>query len=220
MFISPGSRAGKRGFASSAKAWANKTTALTALGVSNFIQTLLDDADAASARATLGVTWASDAEFIARSATNRILTPGNLAARPHFRANKNGTNQTGIADSTLTKITFTTESVDVGSYYDTTNSRWRPPAGPVSLSASAFISGTLVDGGSAYTAIYKNGAMLLAGAPEHTSNTTSICSAVNGHDTANGTDYYEVYVLADTSAGTATVSGNATVSWFSGVWLG
>ena len=46
-----------------------------------FAETLLDDANAAAMRTTLGLTIASDAETKTGTATDRVLTPANLAAR-------------------------------------------------------------------------------------------------------------------------------------------
>jgi len=51
-------------------------------------------------------------------ASGRILTP----ARPAFRAEKRASNQS-ISDSTTTAITFEHEAFDIGSNYNTSNSR-------------------------------------------------------------------------------------------------
>ena len=39
-------------------------------------------------------------------------------------------------------------------------------------------------------------------------------------DQANGTDYYQIYVLQTTSSGTATVGGNTADTFWSGFWIG
>ena len=166
--------------------------------LSPYARTLLDDVNAAAALATLGIG----------------------ANRPYFRANKNGTNQTGIADITNTKVTFTTEAVDNGGYYDTTNSRWTPPAGPVQIEANVTITGTFVAGLECRAFIYKNGADFMRSSPSHTASTGGGTVSVSIMDVANGTDYYEIYVYGDVSSGTITVSGSTILSSFTGIWLG
>lgn len=157
--------------------------------------------------------------FLALFATASLAQNIQLTQREAaFRAHKNGSNQTGIADITYTKVTFGTEVFDAGSYYDTTNSRWTPPAGPVLLSCTIFVTGTFTTGQS-QVALYKNGA-----ADAITANYSVTGGAVGGLiatvvDTANGTDYYECFVYADVSSGTSTVLGTATVSYFSGSTL-
>lgn len=143
----------------------------------------------------------------------------NSNGRPHFRANKNGTNQTGIADITNTKVTFTTEAVDNGGYYDAANSRWTPPAGPVQIEANVTITGTFVSGLECRAFIYKNGADFMRSAPSHTAGTGGGTVSVSIMDVANGTDYYEIYVYGDVSSGTITVAGSLILSSFTGICL-
>ena len=59
---------------------------------------------------------------ISIDSAGRILTP----ARPAFRAEKRASNQT-IVDSTNTVITFEHEAFDIGSNYNTSNSRFTAP---------------------------------------------------------------------------------------------
>lgn len=141
------------------------------------------------------------------------------ATRPCFVANKGGTNQTGVVSVTETKVTFGTEVTDVGGYYNTSTSRWTPPAGPVHMTASLFFSGALVSGGSSYAVIYKNGAPFRAGANQNGANAGVSAGFVSIIDVASGTDYYEVFGLTTTSSGTATISGGATASRFEGYSL-
>lgn len=141
------------------------------------------------------------------------------ATRPCFVANKGGTNQTGVASVTETKVTFGTEVTDVGGYYNTSTSRWTPPAGPVHMSAALFFSGALVSGGTSYVVIYKNGAPFRAGAGQNGANTGVSAGFVSAIDVASGTDYYEVFGFTTTSSGTATISGGTTASRFEGYSL-
>ncbi len=168
------------------------------------------------------VQMATTAEFLARSATNKALTPAILANRPCFGANKASSDQTGIADATVTKVTFTTEAYDVGSLYDAPNSRWTPPAGPVLLHSRMSISGTWAAGsGITYVTIKKNGVDAFFGAPNISPGANGNQLQITELDNANGTDYYEMAVYMDVSSGTGQVTAGAGVSsyWW-GVWLG
>lgn len=130
------------------------------------------------------------------------VKPVNLAKG--FFAHKNGTAQTGIANTTFTKITFGTETFDIGSYYDTSNSRWTPPAGRILIGARLYWSGGVNINSGFQTVIYKNGSYLTGGL-EWASTTAiqTVCYAVL--DT-NGTDYYEIYGYGGT-ASSLTVDG-------------
>src|SRR5215467_1404677 len=98
----------------------------------------LDDSGNVSASGTLTVA--------------QIITP----SQPCFSANKNATDQTGIADNTFTKITFTTEEFDVGGFYDAANSKWTPPSGKNMIIGSVRLNSG-VDQQIAFISIYKNG---------------------------------------------------------------
>ena len=130
-----------------------------------------------------------------------------------FRANKGGLNQTaGITTATNSKVTFTTESWDTGSYYDTTNSRWTPPSGKVRISATVRCENLTGDPVVAY--VYKNGAQAAVG-PLYVRSGVAGRASVDFVDNANGTDYYEIYIYM-VSSGTPTVIGGADESYFSG----
>ena len=157
---------------------------------------------------------ATDAQARAQTPATVLLTPANLAGRASFGANKNGSNQTGILTGADTKVTFGTEDWDVGSLFDTTNSRWVPPAGKVRLSAGVNASTTLTASSSFALAIWKNGALW--------KQTTGIASSGGGCvlnftvlDSANGTDYYEVYVNGATVS-SYQISGSAINTFFYG----
>jgi len=171
-------------------------------------------ADGASANPTITVTAASDAQARAQSSATVALTPANLAGRASFSAHKNGSAQASIASSTNTKLTFGTEVWDVGALFDTTNSRWVPPAGKVRISACAFFSAGVTSGSQCNMLIYKNGNVLKVG-PLTYPNATTVGVGATCIDDANGTDYYEVYVAAG-SGGTLTVSGDTSLTYFQG----
>jgi len=135
-------------------------------------------------------------------------------ARISFSANKGGTNQTGVAVNTNTKVTFGTEAWDDGGYYDTSTSRFTPPAGRYRLSATAHII-TPTDGQRIGVLIYKNGVVFktrydTVGAA--TNSDVQITCLVD----ANGDDYFEVYAIAYAASGTVSIGGTAANSWFEG----
>jgi hypothetical protein len=83
------------------------------------------------------------------------------AAVASFSAHKNGTPQLFVTNVN-TKVTFTTEAYDVGSYYDAANSKWTPPAGGVLLVAAVTMDATFTTVNNWYLFIYKNGAAFKA----------------------------------------------------------
>lgn len=164
-----------------------------------------------------GTALAAATDVRAQSSTTLLLTPASLAQKAAFAAHKNGTNQTGIASTVWTKITFSTELYDVGAGFDAvTNSRWTPPASVVRLGASVEIDGTLASPGQLLIAIYKNGSEWARGGPATTAGTSFSYLAIHADDLANGTDYYEIWVNITTSSGTATANGTAAYTRFYG----
>lgn len=118
-----------------------------------------------------------------------------------FKAVKSA-DQTGITSGAETKVTFPNELEDVGSAYNTGNSRWTPSAGHVFLFASLACNNNIT---GASVQIRKNGTTIAAcGRFDPLIGGIQTQTAVL--DEANGSDYYEVYVQAFTSSGTATVT--------------
>lgn len=158
------------------------------------------------------VRLATVAEFAQRAAFNLAITPAVWLQKPAFRARSTG--QTGIADATYTKAAMDQELYDVGGYYDTSLYRWTPPAGPVFLHATAYLSGAYSIGNAAFVAIAKNGGIIASGASFYCPNGSFQFSIAETIDAASGTDYYEAFVYGDTTSGTNAV--NVGISQFSG----
>lgn len=145
---------------------------------------------------------------------NSDSAPTCSAVKGAFRANKNAVDQTGLVSATPTKITFTTEAVDTGSYYDTTTSVYTPPAGPISIAAGLVYNTDVVLNSAVLCMIYKNGTEIARGNYRTVvvNVGTAYCSV---HDEANGTDTYEIYGQVQ-AAGTGTVSGTLINTYFTG----
>jgi hypothetical protein len=136
-------------------------------------------------------------------------TPFSNGQGPAFSAYRTGT-QTGIGDSTYTKIQLNTEVFDTASAFDsTTNYRFTPlVAGYYQFSGEVVATGTNL----AFTQVVlvKNGV-----APGFTGSYISTTSAEAGSSVSglyylNGsTDYVELYCYADVSSGTVTVYGGS-----------
>lgn len=132
-----------------------------------------------------------------------------------FRATKGGTNQTSFAQDTNTKLTFTTEELDRGGYYDAPNSRWTPPAGFVHLSCTINFGGS--SGGlGVYLGFAKNGVVQKL----HYYSMGTGEGGLNGmeamfDDYANGTDYYEAFCRFGGVSG-GYIEGDILRSYFQG----
>jgi hypothetical protein len=134
---------------------------------------------------------------------------------------RNGADQTAIVTATETKIQFTTEEFDTGSYFDgATNYRYTPLiAGKYLITMAAQVR-ALADGTYAYAVIFKNGSSYKYGtlvpggaASGALSNATAVVS-FNG-----STDYVEFYA-AHNHGSNRDLAGGASESYASGVWVG
>ena len=117
-----------------------------------------------------------------------------------------------ISNLTWTKLLFGSTAYNHGAFYSTANSRWTPPAGETSFVASAYCEG-LVNGSNVYIALYKNGTLFRYAS----NNTTDGFVQLTSNDNANGSDYYEVWIYGQASAGTFTVlTGQNDLTYFQG----
>jgi hypothetical protein len=132
---------------------------------------------------------------------------------PAFFAYKT-TSQT-ISDNTLTKIQFDSELFDSDSAYDNaTNYRFTPTAGKYFIFGSVTLySGS--DVGRQIVTIKKNGSNIvyqqLAFTSFYLNQNDGQSLTLSTIDTANGTDYYEIFASQNNTAnGNVTVDFNAT----------
>lgn len=147
-----------------------------------------------------------------------VLANAGSSTLTSFSANKNSVDQTGVASATWTKVTYGTASWNDSTLYDTTNSKWTPPSGKVRLTAAVYISVGAVDQAQSLLAIYKNGSAFRYISITDSSGASGFVMNGSCIDSANGTDYYEVYVNSG-GAGSKTILGLALYTWFVGETL-
>ena len=128
---------------------------------------------------------------------------------------RNNLNQS-ISDNLETKIQFTTEEYDTNNDFDTTNYKFTPTvAGKYLLVLSCTF---LVASGTGLGMVYirKNGSTYKKVA--ETILSTSVQARANGTVlvTANGTDYFEMYVYQD-SGSSLNVGGSSSATFFQAV---
>jgi hypothetical protein len=131
-----------------------------------------------------------------------------------FRADKVGDTTQNLADVTLTKVTFGHVVFNVGGYF--ASNKWTPPAGIVSLTASFFATNIAAvnSNASGGVAIYKNGSIFSQTNGRQDSSSAFVATTIS--DTANGTDFYEMYVVCDSTGGNTPLQNDATITFFSG----
>jgi len=163
---------------------------------------------------SLGITDGTivNADINARAAITTSKLSGGTNT-PAFFVSKS-TSQT-FADNVNTKIQFDLELFDSDNCYDnSTNYRFTPTAGKYFMFASVQLySGSSVS--KLFNGIYKNGsriayqALILNTAGFNAGDGQSL--TISTIDTANGTDYYEIFAQQDNSGGgTVTVDYGAT----------
>lgn len=132
------------------------------------------------------------------------------AVRPCFRADKNGVDQTGIGNAS---VTFTHEVFDIGGYYDAANSRWTPPAGKVRLHTRILIAGAVADQVAYVISFRKNGVIAFSGVIR-ASGSGSMSMDLSEIVETNGTDYWDVNISS--GGASITASGPVEYTTFSG----
>lgn len=165
------------------------------------------------------IRWRWDAALTKWRAYGGMRADGTalvIAIVPHFSANKNGTNQTGVTSATDTKVTFTTEVDDVGGFYDAANSKYTPPAGTYLFTARIPFTANVVDQAAYFCVLYKNGVAHLYSAHVNGSGTGTIAPGLSVLAEANGTDYFEIYANG-AGAGDKTISGTVGATYFQAV---
>lgn len=192
-------------------------------------------ADEQPTTAKWNILWSNDASFndgtgIADNAILDRMIPaaeitGPKLGQPVAFSAYRATNQTGIVDSTPTKVAYDTEHFDLGSNFNTTSNRFVAPyAGVYNFNAGFSISGT--DSNVAWIEIRKNGSLWKynqeaggSGAtyfPQHGGRLAIDMSLAVS-------DYIEIYANANTAGGpggSLTILGGITENWFSGHLVG
>jgi hypothetical protein len=172
-------------------------------------------AGATSGSTTIQATDAVTATLTLPSTTGTVMVNG-----PAFSAYRTG-NQTGIADSTYTKIQLNTEIFDTALAFDpTTNYRFTPTkSGYYQINISMFVSGTTNT--RTFCRLYKNGANINVIFDVYPPTTVAQNVQQGGAALVymNGTtDYLEIYGFA-TGTGLDVQGANSTQNIFSGVWI-
>lgn len=141
---------------------------------------------------------------------------------PLFSVNKNGTDQTGVSGTAGvdTKLTFSNAVFNIGSTFNTSNSRFTPTiAGYYVLIISVYFS-TMSDQVTYGTRLYKNGSIGRYSGAAKSSGTTGHGITGTYIEYFNGsTDYAEAYCLQE-SGSTRTVLGDVNLTYFAGARIG
>lgn len=155
---------------------------------------------------------------VADALKNKTITVDELRKAlvfPSFKAHKNGTDQTGVADNTLVQVTFGTEVYDIGNFF--ASNAWTPPAGKVSLTASVIMSGTISIGALGIIVLQKDGSDLQQANFAMPSGGGTVHATVE--DVCTGSNAYTVKASMDVSSGTVTFLGLVRCTYFCGHWF-
>ncbi|WP_420132590.1 hypothetical protein [Rhodopseudomonas sp.] len=190
----------------------NAADARDTIGATTVGSALLTASNAAAARTAAGATTVGSSLFTAAdAAAARAAVAAGAAC---FAAHKNGAAQV-VSSGADPKVTFGTKLYDIGNRYDATNSRWTPPAGPVTLMANlTWTTGVLLND-RFVVRLLKNGATYRVGPVPGAYVAGYMSGEGVFHDYANGTDYYEMST-GHGSGSALTISGDPTTTYFSG----
>lgn len=178
---------------------------------------IVDDA----ANLTAGQALFATASGVESLAAGPARTALGLTAAMSFRADLNAVPSAAIGVGVITAMDLTTVRFDTsGSWMSVGTNRFTPvTAGYYFLQASSlWLEGAGI-AGMGYVYIYKNGVVIARGAValQNTlinSQPVVVSALVN----ANGTDYFEVFVMSDTGA--VNLDGNINETYFSGFSVG
>lgn len=137
----------------------------------------------------------------------------SIQGRVCFSANTSGSGQS-VSAAAFTKLNYGVEDFDYVSVYSNATSRFTPPVGRYRISARAESGGTMTAGNTFLIMLYKNGSRLWDGTP-------GVCLIANygvSEGTwvvdANGTDYFEIYIIHNASSGSITINNTTTGAFF------
>lgn len=151
-----------------------------------------------------GTNGASPVNFTAAPVVFSTVTAASLVPLegPSFRAYR-ATNQTGIVNSTWTKVQLATESWDYGACFDSaTNYRWTPNVAGIYLMQFGVRCDFASGGTVALSGLYKNGVNWAAGSDGTPSAGTFGNSTGGSLVEMNGTtDYLELYGFLNGTTG-------------------
>lgn len=166
---------------------------------------------------------ANGVQRLAAGTSGQVLTTGGGGANPSWKAigsglgcfnvDKNGSSQ-AIGSTSSTKVTWGNELFDVGAIFS--SDKVTPPSGKILLQCNIGFSSVTV-GSSVYVYLYKNGSLLRQLDTDLSAATTSPAIGGSSIETANGTDYFEIYVQSTDSS--YSIFGGTTLTWFSGTML-
>ncbi|MDQ0022903.1 hypothetical protein J2X90_000689 [Variovorax paradoxus] len=146
------------------------------------------------------------------ASTQLLMTfRGSESSAASFSAHNNGVAQS-IPNNVFTKLTFSTEDFDVGSYF--AGSTWTPPAGKPVMFAGA-VTLTAAAATLMTVMVYKNGAEFRRGTMIYGSGTSVQVVNVSCIDIPNGTDTYELWAYQNTGAAQNTVA-TSNLTYFQG----
>lgn len=146
---------------------------------------------------------------------------GNISFRKDFsfRADKDGTNQTGITTATHTKVTFGTERFDVGSGYDAANSKFLPGVAGKYLISAALAMTLDATATQLWILLYLSGTAVVSNVLRSSDGSGGSSISVASVLSLSASDYVEVYVY-HTKSGDGAVIGTSSLTYFSGVRVG
>ena len=148
-----------------------------------------------NASTSAGLVLTSDLSGTIVLQQNGVSLP-NGGVAPAFSAS-NSANQTGITNSTWTKVTFNTVAFDTNSNF--ASNRFTPTvAGYYQVNSNVDIGSIAIT--VAFTRIYKNGSNIIYGSGVNGASLSEVISSANGIVYCNGsTDYLEIFVYVSST---------------------